>query len=166
MRFSMSALILMLVGFAPNLLRAEARSDGRIELTVASDKPVSVGRGDLAKLPRVDVKAKAHDDEAIWSGVPLRTLLEAHGAPLGERLRGRRLASYVVVTAADGYRVVFSLGELDEALGDSTAFLADLKDGVEMGPEEGPFRIVVPDESRPARWVRQVRRIELVDVAE
>ena len=110
------------------------------------------------------MKAKAHDDEATWSGVPLIELLKARGAPVGEKLRGRKLASYVLVTAADGYRTVFSLGELDEALGASKAFLADMKDGEEMGAEEGPFRIVVPGESRPARWVRQVRRIELVEV--
>lgn len=29
----------------------------------------------------------------------------------------------------------------------------------------GPFRLIVPNDQRPARWVRNVLRIELIDTA-
>ena len=32
------------------------------------------------------------------------------------------------------------------------------------GCEEGPYRIVIPDEKRPARWIRQVTMLKIVDV--
>jgi hypothetical protein len=34
---------------------------------------------------------------------------------LGEKRRGKELATYVVASATDGYQVVFSLAELDPA---------------------------------------------------
>lgn len=33
-----------------------------------------------------------------------------------------------------------------------------------MDEKEGPFRIVIPDEKRMARWVRQVKSLKIVDV--
>jgi hypothetical protein len=35
--------------------------------------------------------------------------------------------------------------------------LADRRDGQPLAAAEGPLRLVVPDEKRHARWVRQVR---------
>jgi hypothetical protein len=42
--------------------------------------------------------------------------------------------------------------------------LAFLKDGKPLDDKEGPYRIVIPDEKRMARWVRQVRVLKIVDV--
>jgi hypothetical protein len=39
--------------------------------------------------------------------------------------------------------------------------VADSRDGAALGPAEGPWRLVVPDEKRPARWARQVKAITL-----
>jgi hypothetical protein len=44
-------------------------------------------------------------------------------------------------------------------LTDRVVLLADTKDGQPLPTREGPFRIIVPDEKRPARWVRQVRAV-------
>jgi hypothetical protein len=44
---------------------------------------------------------------------------------------------------------------------DHVILLADTKDGQPLPPREGPFRIVVPGEKRPARWVRQVTALEV-----
>jgi hypothetical protein len=51
---------------------------------------------------------------------------------------------------------VFALPELDDAFTDRIVLLADRKDGKGLTEREGPFRIIVPHEKRPARWVRQV----------
>jgi hypothetical protein len=58
--------------------------------------------------------------------------------------------------------VVFALAELDPGLGGRSVLLADRRDGSPLGPTEGPLRLVIPDEKRPARWARQVRTIRIV----
>ncbi len=63
---------------------------------------------------------------------------------------------FSAATLADGYRAVFALPELDPAYTDKIILLADKRDGKPMDAKEGPLRIVVPDEKRHARWVRQV----------
>jgi hypothetical protein len=42
--------------------------------------------------------------------------------------------------------------------------LVFLKDGKRLDDKEGPYRIVIPDEKRMARWVRQVTTLKIVDV--
>jgi hypothetical protein len=63
---------------------------------------------------------------------------------------------YLVVEAADGYRVVFALPELDPACSNQMILLADRRDGKPLDSMDGPLRIVVPAEKRHSRWVRQV----------
>lgn len=113
---------------------------------------------DIAKLPRRSVRAKDHDGkEAAYEGVELGEVLKLAGAPLGEELRGKNLALYLVVDAADGYRAVFALSELDRAFTEQRVILlADRRDGKALSGDEGRLRIVVPDEKRHGRWVRQV----------
>jgi hypothetical protein len=89
--------------------------------------------------------------------------LEKAGVGFGETVRGKRLASYLLVEAADGYRVVMALPELDPAFTDKQVVLAFLKDGKPLDDKEGPYRIVIPDEKRMARWVRQVTTLKIVD---
>ena len=67
------------------------------------------------------------------------------------------MALYLLVDAADDYRVVFALPEVDPAFTERMVLLADHRDGQPLAVVEGPLRLVAPDEKRPARWVRQVR---------
>jgi hypothetical protein len=66
------------------------------------------------------------------------------------------------VEAEDGYRVVFSLAELDPGFLDAEVLVADTIDGAPLGPKQGPFKLVAPHEKRPARWVRMLRSITVV----
>jgi hypothetical protein len=75
---------------------------------------------------------------------------------LGEKLRGSNMALYLLIEAADGYRVVFALPELAPGFTERVVLLADQRDGQPLSTTEGPLRLVVPDEKRHARWVRQV----------
>ena len=61
--------------------------------------------------------------------------------------------------ARDGYRVVFSLGELDPATGGRRVFVVDRCDGKPLDADVGPLRLLVPEDARPARWVRQLQSI-------
>jgi len=70
----------------------------------------------------------------------------------------------LLVEAADGYRVVIALPELDTGFTDKQMVLAFVRDGKPLGEKEGPYRIVIPDEKRMARWVRQVTTLKIVVV--
>lgn len=119
-----------------------------------------------ASLVRVEVKAGAHGDApSAWQGVNLIDVLRAQGAPVGKALRGKALANFVRVTAADGYQVIFSLAELDPDFGGRKVVLVDKHEGKPLDAKEGPYRLVVPDDARPARWIHSVTAIELVEAS-
>ena len=112
---------------------------------------------EIAKLPRTRIQAKDEKGkDSVWEGPLLSEVLRAGGVKFGEAIRGNGLANYVLAGAADGYRVVFALPEMDPAFTDLTFLLADRRDGQPLGEVEGKLRIVVPHEKRHARWVRQV----------
>jgi hypothetical protein len=136
------------------------------QLTIQNDdgKQTVLSRADLEALPHVKVQATAHDVSATFEGVAVKTVLEKAGVAFGEGMRGKRLASCLLVEAADGYRVVIALPEMDPGFTDKQVVLAFLKDGKAMDSKEGPYRIVIPDEKRPARWIRQVTGLKIVDV--
>jgi hypothetical protein len=98
----------------------------------------------------------------VYEGVLLEELLHRAGVPQGEKLRGAAMATYVLAEAEDGYRVVFSLAELDSGILDSEVIVTDTMAGADLPAKEGPFKIVAPHEKRPARWVRMLKSITVV----
>jgi DMSO/TMAO reductase YedYZ molybdopterin-dependent catalytic subunit len=125
-------------------------------------KPLALQVADLKAMPHTEVIGKDHDGkEHRYSGVPLIDLLKQAGVSVGNELRGANLAKYVLVTAADGYQVVFALPELDPVFASRTILLADGVDGTALPAATGPLRVIVPDEKKLARWVRQVKAIEV-----
>ena len=126
---------------------------------------------DLARLPRsqVWVAESGHGGDTaharvLYEGVAVSDLLALVGAPLGSALRGRAVASYVLVEAADGYRVVFSLEEASALATTTRLLLADRRNEQALSPDEGPFRVIAP-EARHSRWIRQAVRISVREAA-
>ena len=120
-------------------------------------RTLKLSSADVAKLPRQAVSARDHDGKpTAFEGVALVDILRLAGMEFGEKLRGKNLALFLTVDATDGYRAVFALPELDPAFTDQTIILADRRDGKVLPEAEGQWRIVVPNETRPARWVRKV----------
>ena len=72
-------------------------------------------------------------------GVPLAELLKSAGAPIGEKLRGANIASYVLAEAKDGYRVVFALAELDPAFTNSQVLVRTPRTESRCPMVRGPF---------------------------
>ena len=136
------------------------------QLTIQNEagKQTVLARADIEALPHVKVTAGSSSSLATFEGVPLRAVLEKAGVSFGESIRGKRLASCLLVEAADGYRVVFALPEIDPAFTDKQVIVAFSKDGKPLDAKEGPYRIVIPNEKRMARWVRQVTTMKIVDV--
>jgi DMSO/TMAO reductase YedYZ molybdopterin-dependent catalytic subunit len=136
---------------------AGTTGDATVQVKGELPKPLELTAADLAKMPRRSVRAKDRSGkESEYEGVLLAEILKAAGVQFGHELRGPAMANYLLVEAADGYRVVFALPELDAASTDRVIVLADRRDGKPLDTNEGPFRIIVPDEKRQARWVRQV----------
>lgn len=129
-------------------------------------KPLRLDTAALAKMKRVVIEADDHGKRGRWEGVRLIELLREAGVPSGETLRGKALALYLRVAAADGYRAVYALAELDPGFRDAEVILADRRDGKPLDAQEGPFRIVAAGEKRPARWVRQVVAIDVLRAPE
>jgi DMSO/TMAO reductase YedYZ molybdopterin-dependent catalytic subunit len=156
---------LVIIGLIVTLFspaRAFAQAEALLRVAGEIESALSLGPEEFTKLPRKTVRATDHGGtEAEFEGVPLFEILTRAGAPLGERLRGEAMATYVVVEAADGYRAVFALAELDPAFTDRLVLLADRRDGQPMTKPQGPLRIVVPGEKRHGRWVRMVETISI-----
>src|SRR5579862_7502973 len=94
--------------------------------------PLVVTAADLKQMPRTTVRiVNTHNNgkTEVYEGVPLALLLAKVGLPQGEQIRGPWMAAYVLVEAADGYRVIFSLSELDYSFLDSEVLVADTMDG-------------------------------------
>lgn len=126
------------------------------------ERPLKLTASDLTKLPRRTVRAKDHGGkESAFEGVELVEVLKLAGIKFGEELRGKSWALCLIVDAADGYRAVFALPELDHAYTERVILLADRRDGKPLASSEGPLRIIVPDEKRHARWVRQVTALSV-----
>lgn len=93
----------------------------------------------------------------------MHALLRKQGAMPNQPLRGARPARVTVVRARNGYRAAFSLAELDPRPGAREALLADRCNGAAPGSQDGPWRLIAPAKSRPARWVRLADSTQVVD---
>lgn len=59
--------------------------------------------------------------------------------------------------------VVLCAGELDSTLTGKVPLLVDRQDDMPLAPTDGPWRVVVPGDRRPARWVRQEVLLRVVN---
>jgi len=134
------------------------------QLTVQAEngKQTILTRADIGALPSIKITTGAASDPTTFEGVSLKAVLEKGGVTFGDTLRGKRMASFLLVEATDGYRAVIALPELDEAFTNKQIFLAFSKNGKPLDDKEGPYRIVIPDEKRMARWVKQVSALKIV----
>jgi DMSO/TMAO reductase YedYZ molybdopterin-dependent catalytic subunit len=137
------------------------------QLTIGGDvpTPLALSVTDLGGFPRktVTVMNEHTGKQETYQGVPLAELLKRAGVPQGSALRGPALATYVLAEGEDGYTVAFSLAELDSGILDADVLVADTVDGRPIPDKLGPLRLVAPHEKRPARWVRMLRSITVVN---
>jgi hypothetical protein len=72
------------------------------------------------------------------------------------------LTTYVIAKAKDRYEVIFTLGEVAPEFGNQSILVADKRDGKPMAGNQGPFRLVCPNDKEGARSVRMLETIEVV----
>jgi hypothetical protein len=135
-----------------------------LQVIYLDDEPLKITTEEFRKLPRTKVEAKDKDGKPVaYTGVALHHLLNETQTPLAESLRAGALLCYLSVEAKDGYRVLFSLPEIDPAFTDRTILLADELNSKPLDERNGPYQIIVPDEKRHARWVRMVETIRILE---
>lgn len=125
--------------------------------------PLKLTADDLAKMPRETATIPdPRGNKVVYEGVSLREILKRAGAPMGKALRGKVLTTYVLAKAHDGYEVMFTLGEIDSDFGNESILVADKRDGMPLTGNQGPFRLVCPNDKEGARSVRMLESIEVV----
>ena len=115
----------------------------------------------LAGFERRTVVTQDRGLRTEFQGAALRDVLMKAGVPFGDAIKGPALARVVIASAPDGYRVVYAIAELDAAFTDQIVLVADRRDGRPLLPDSGPLQIIVPNDKRAARWIRQVNKIEV-----
>jgi hypothetical protein len=163
--FFANFLVLALVGSA--LAQQAASPKGSKDELVVNASPYH----DPATFSSAQIKAMTHisvtvhnphanADEA-YSGVRLADLFGKLGAPLGKELRGKSMALYVIARGSDGYEALLSLAEVDPDFHPGDVIVADTMDGKPLDEHNGPLKLVVSEDKRPARCVRNLTTIEL-----
>ena len=152
------------LAFAAALLGGSAAAQ-TLSLSGEAGQHARLSAADFAALPHVYMQVTQHGQAHAYDGVLLSELLAKVGAPHGEGIKGRELATVVRVSARDGYQVVVSLAETDAITRSARMIVADREAGAPLKSDDGPFRLVVEDDLRPARSARQVERIELLNLS-
>jgi hypothetical protein len=154
----------LLIAAAIGCLAAQNAPQPIIQVLGAVKQPLRLTADDLAKMPRASVRATSHGLETVYQGVWVHEILKKAGAPQGDELRGKALASYVLAKAEDGYQVLFSLAELDPSFTDNQVLLADAADGKPLFGAQGRFRLVAGKDKPGARSVRMLTVLEVVQL--
>ena len=118
-------------------------------LLTAQNRTFDVKPADLAGLPHAAIKA----GDTEYQAVTMQAFLEHNGVSFARDARKQTRTSYVMVTAGDGYQVLYSLGEIAPDMGHARIYLAE---------EKGEVRVLVPDDKEQARAVHNVVRMEVV----
>jgi DMSO/TMAO reductase YedYZ molybdopterin-dependent catalytic subunit len=154
---------LITVGFMSAFAQKTAAPEVLLTVSGEVDHPMKLTRADLDKFTRQTLRAKDHDGkEYKYEGVAVVDILQKAGVKFGDALRGKALATYLLVEAVDGYQAVYALPEFDPPSNDRLILLADRQDGAAFAANMGPLKIIVPGDKTHARWVRQVKSLAVV----
>lgn len=143
-----------------------AASAQTVKISGEVNAPFTIDAASLHEFKQVTVvrKDKEGKTDHTYTGVTLSDILKKAGVTMEDALKGKNLTKCVLVDAADNYEAAFALAELDKNYTDRLIILADAVDGKPLPQGEGPFRIIVQDEKKPARCVRQVISLNVVSL--
>jgi hypothetical protein len=142
---------------------SDSPKDGLLVLAFPYHDPTGFTLADLKAMPHITtILHNTHTNaDETYSGVRLADLLAKMGAPLGSELRGKALANYIVATGSDGYQAILALAEVDPSFHPGEVLVADTMNGKPLDTHSGPLKLVVTEDKRPARSVRNLTTIEL-----
>jgi hypothetical protein len=143
----------------------QASPSTRLTIRGLDGKSITMTPDELAAMPHKTVSVFNEHTKANekYSGVPLVDLLAKVGVPLGEKVRGKLFMTAVIAAGTDKYSVLYSLAEIDPSMHTGDVLVADMLDGQKLG-KDGMFKMVSTEEKRPARWVRNLDEISVLEV--
>ena len=126
---------------------------------------ITITPENLAAMPHKTVTVYNEHTKANekYAGVPLVDLLAKVNVPIGEKVRGKLFLTAVIAEGTDKYSVLYALAEVDPSIHTGDVLVADMMDGQKLG-KDGMFKMVSTEEKRPARWVRNLSEISVIDV--
>jgi DMSO/TMAO reductase YedYZ molybdopterin-dependent catalytic subunit len=134
---------------------------------VARPGPLSVA--DIQALPAetVDVTYLTDDGTEVqhtYTGARFWDVLQLAEPTIEPERPETSLQKYVVLTAADGYIVVLSMGEIDPEFGGNPYLLAWDEDGQPLPGERSPAMLVLPGDHSEGRYVWSLVSIDVRSV--
>jgi len=126
---------------------------------------VSVPPAELAQWPSVPINAMFGTDHGVlkagFSGPLLWTVL-CDSRAVDPTKPAALVRAYAVITGADGYSAVLALGEIAPMFEGKQVIMAETMNGKPLPP--GQFRLIIPNDQRGGRDVKDVTRIEVFKV--
>ncbi len=103
-----------------------------------------------------------------YTGITLRSLLDAAGGVNVTDAKNDILTKFVVATGADGYKAAFSLGEIEPKFGNQPVLVATTDTTGQFGPNgsEGLACMVVPGDRAGGRYVSDLVDLHVGNLAE
>ena len=129
------------------------------QFTVTGDvrRTLSVDLAALQALPQLSrtVGADTYTGVSLWSLLNVTAGLATHPA-----VKNDLLDMYVVATGSDGYKALFSMGELSPDFGNQPDLIAFARNGAALDGT-GFARIVAPNDVKAGRWVSNLVSLEV-----
>ena len=151
--------------------RAEETTPAKVDVSGSLPRSASLGQAELSALGGSTTTWTVHGSRHQVTGVRLDTVLTHLGftpGPMGKDVRvSEKRAGFrkvVVATARDGYQAVFSVAECFQGMGPGEVLVVWAVDGKPLPPAEGPLRLVALTDGEPSRSLRQLRKLEVVNV--
>ena len=99
---------------------------------------------------------------ATFTGALLWDVVQKAGIVIDPNVKNDLIRKLITVTAADGYQVTFSAGEIAPNFGGKQIMVAYEADGAPLGAN-GFARIVVPGDKAGGRFISNINRIIIFD---
>ncbi|MEO5568838.1 MAG: hypothetical protein ABIR92_10110, partial [Gemmatimonadaceae bacterium] len=136
---------------------------GAIDVIV-NGRTTTLTAADLRQLKRVSLRIADTRDSSTVSGISLWSVLEKVGSPAAVASGRQRASTYLKLTGADGVSGVIALVEVDPSFSKREVLIIDQRNSKALDPVEGPWRVIVPDDLRHARWIRNLKSITVETV--
>jgi hypothetical protein len=169
MRFAIAAVFGFMFAVCMGSARQPESRPGAAALRISGlgVQPLSLSEADLATLPRSTLTVSDRDDQKnTYEGVSVQSILTKAGMAFGQSMRGPRLRDFILAESPEKYGVVFAIAEISDEFSDRKIIVADKVNGAPIAGRDGPLRVIVSDEKKHARWVRNVNSLTVRTAAE
>ncbi|MBN9453994.1 MAG: hypothetical protein J0I42_18810 [Bosea sp.] len=152
----------LLITFALLMMAPALRAqEPAVEVIGIGSTPIRLSSQSLTALPVAEQEVTFETSKGPatrrYKGVLIWDVLQANKALDGLK-PAEQLEKTFLVSAKDGYRIAFSIGEIHPDFGNLPLILVSAVDGK---PLDGGWRLVAPGDRRGARAVFEVVKIEL-----